>query len=270
MQLPAYREFAMSHADGDCGAAMLAETSVAVPFVSAVAGALAVTQAIRVASGLAHYVGIAGDLGDLRSIRASLGRSLSCVIVPNTLAASGEKVVASEECACAWRQLRLLLTSSEGEPLTAHLRKRKCCPTLATETSYLQRCRVRSPAIRAGSSARSDSTLPLVCARYGRDDHGVGPQYRAKSSRIAHHMIPPGLTISAQEVRIRFAEDLSRYRTASELFNWCRITYRPQLSSWTHVRRLVRYSGFLFNSSVRRLRTPTLPKLLPHGLQFGQ
>src|SRR5664280_2685997 len=60
--LPAYREFALSHTDGDCGAAMLAETSVAVPFVSAVAGALAVTQAIRVASGQAHHIGIAGDI----------------------------------------------------------------------------------------------------------------------------------------------------------------------------------------------------------------
>jgi hypothetical protein len=87
MQLPAYLEFALSHADGGCGAAMLAETSVAVPFVSAVAGALAVTQAIRVASGQAHHIGIAGDLGDLRSIRASLRRSISRVIVPSAQAA---------------------------------------------------------------------------------------------------------------------------------------------------------------------------------------
>lgn len=170
---------------------MLAETSVAVPFVSAVAGALAVTQAIRVASGLAHYVGIAGDLGDLRSIRASLGRSLSRVIVPNALAASGEKVVASEECACAWRQLRLHVTSSDKGPLTAHPRECNCCPVSATTTSYLQRCPARRPAIRTGSCAGPDSRSPLVCARYGRDSHGVRPQYRAKSSRIAIHMIPP-------------------------------------------------------------------------------
>jgi hypothetical protein len=170
MQLPAYREFAMSHADGDCGAAMLAETSVAVPFVSAVAGALAVTQAIRVASGLAHYVGIAGDLGDLRSIRASLGRSLSRVIVPNALAASGEKVVASEECACAWRQLRLLLTSSEGEPLTAHPRKRKCCPTLATEnllSAALPRAQPCNPG-RKQRQVRFHVALGLCPIRPGR------------------------------------------------------------------------------------------------------
>jgi len=37
---------------------MLAQRNVAVPFVSAVVGALAVTQAIRIASGEAHYVGI--------------------------------------------------------------------------------------------------------------------------------------------------------------------------------------------------------------------
>jgi hypothetical protein len=89
-EVPAYREFASSHTDGNCGAAMLAETMVAVPFVSAVVGALAVTQAIRVASGLAHHIGIAGDLGDLRSVRASLGQSISRVIVPNAQAAPEE------------------------------------------------------------------------------------------------------------------------------------------------------------------------------------
>ena len=56
MQLPSYQELSRARADNGCGAAMLAERSVAVPFVSALAGALAVTQAIRIASGEAHHV----------------------------------------------------------------------------------------------------------------------------------------------------------------------------------------------------------------------
>jgi hypothetical protein len=87
-QMPAYQELARSRGDGGCGAAMLAEGSVAVPFVSAVAGALAVTQAIRIASGYAHYVGITGDLRDLTSIRGFLGRRSERVTVPSTLAAA--------------------------------------------------------------------------------------------------------------------------------------------------------------------------------------
>jgi hypothetical protein len=88
MKLPAYQELAHTLADGGCGAAMLAETSVAVPFVSAVAGALAVTQAIRIASGQAHHAVIAGDVGDLRSIRATQGRKPDRIVVPNAGAAS--------------------------------------------------------------------------------------------------------------------------------------------------------------------------------------
>jgi hypothetical protein len=88
MKLPAYQELARTLADGGCGAAMLAETSVAVPFVSAVAGALAVTQAIRIASGQAHHAVIAGDAGDLRSIRATQGRKPDRIVVPNAGAAS--------------------------------------------------------------------------------------------------------------------------------------------------------------------------------------
>jgi len=87
MQLATYQELARSLADGGCGAAMLAETSVAVPFVSAVAGALAVTQAICIASGQAHHAAIAGDVGDLRSIRATQGRKPDRIVVPNAPAA---------------------------------------------------------------------------------------------------------------------------------------------------------------------------------------
>jgi len=88
MKLPAYQELARALADGGCGAAMLAETSVAVPFVSAVVAALAVTQAIRIASGDAHHSAITGDIGDLRSIRASLGPKATRVIVSNAPAGS--------------------------------------------------------------------------------------------------------------------------------------------------------------------------------------
>lgn len=74
MQLPAYQELAQTRGDGGCGAAMLAQRSVAVPFVSAFVGALAVAQAIRIVSGERPHVGITGDLGDLRVARATLGR----------------------------------------------------------------------------------------------------------------------------------------------------------------------------------------------------
>lgn len=88
MQLPSYQELVRRRGDGGCGAALLAETSVAVPFVSAFAGALAVTQAIRVASGQAHHRGITGDLGDLRTTRAALGEIPKRITVPNMLAAA--------------------------------------------------------------------------------------------------------------------------------------------------------------------------------------
>lgn len=88
MQLPTYQELAQSRGDGGCGAAILAESSVAVPFVSAIVGTLVVTQAIRIASGQAHHVGITGDFGDLRSIRAALGRMPKRITVPNAKSAS--------------------------------------------------------------------------------------------------------------------------------------------------------------------------------------
>jgi hypothetical protein len=87
MQLPAYQYLARVRGDGGCGAAMLAGSSVAVPFVSAVAGAFAVTQAIRIASARAHHIGIAGDVCDLRSVRAALGTTPKRITVPNMLAA---------------------------------------------------------------------------------------------------------------------------------------------------------------------------------------
>lgn len=63
MQLPAYQELARTRGDSGCGAAMLAHRGMAVPFVSAVVGALAVSRAIRITSGEAHHLGITADLG---------------------------------------------------------------------------------------------------------------------------------------------------------------------------------------------------------------
>jgi len=82
MDLPAYQELGRHLGDGGCGAAMLAASSVAVPFVSAIAGALAITQAIRIASGYAHHVAITGDVSDIRSLRATIGAVPARTIVP--------------------------------------------------------------------------------------------------------------------------------------------------------------------------------------------
>jgi hypothetical protein len=86
LKLPAYQNLALSRGDGGCGAAMLAERSVAVPFVSAFVGGLAITQAIRVASAEAHHVTLAGDSGNVGSVRAVLGQPPQRLIVGSALA----------------------------------------------------------------------------------------------------------------------------------------------------------------------------------------
>lgn len=91
MQLSSYEEVARSRCDGGCGAAMLAEIVVAVPFVSSVVGALALTQAIRIASHEPHHVGLAGDVGDLRTVRATLGELSKRISVPNIFAGCREQ-----------------------------------------------------------------------------------------------------------------------------------------------------------------------------------
>jgi hypothetical protein len=88
MQLSAYQEIARNSGDGRCGAAMLAEHSVAVPFVSAFAGALAITQAIRISSGKAHHPALTGDIGDLRTIRATPGQPPARPSIAGALAAA--------------------------------------------------------------------------------------------------------------------------------------------------------------------------------------
>lgn len=87
LQAPAYQALAAEMQDGACGAAMLAEKSVAAPFVSAVAGALAVTQAIRLANGRAAFQTIIADLADLRSVSGALGTAPERAIVARTEAA---------------------------------------------------------------------------------------------------------------------------------------------------------------------------------------
>ncbi len=88
LQLPAYMEIARSGGDGQCGAAMLAEQSVAVPFVSAVAGAFAITQAIRIASGKAGHQSLTCDLSDLRTMGGRLGQPSGRPSIPSVLAAA--------------------------------------------------------------------------------------------------------------------------------------------------------------------------------------
>lgn len=87
LQLPAYKELAANRGDGGCGAATLAGSSVAVPFVSAFVGALAITQAIRICSGETPYTCITGETGDLRNLRSELGTASNRVTVENIRAA---------------------------------------------------------------------------------------------------------------------------------------------------------------------------------------
>jgi len=88
MKLPAYQEIARESDDGRCGAAMLAEQSVAVPFVSGFAGALAITQAIRIASGRNHYSTLTADVGDLRTLRVNSGRAPARPVIDSARATS--------------------------------------------------------------------------------------------------------------------------------------------------------------------------------------
>ncbi|MGB8411829.1 MAG: hypothetical protein WCE23_03290 [Candidatus Binatus sp.] len=90
LQLPAYQVIARSHSHSGCGAAMLADIAVAVPFVSAVVGALAITQAIRIATGEAHHIALTADTGELKSLRAVLGMRAERVTVGNVRAASSD------------------------------------------------------------------------------------------------------------------------------------------------------------------------------------
>jgi hypothetical protein len=74
LDLPASAELSRCLNDGGCGAAMLAGKAVAVPFVSAFAGGIAITQAIRIASREAPHNTITATTGDLRTLRSTLGQ----------------------------------------------------------------------------------------------------------------------------------------------------------------------------------------------------
>ncbi len=87
MELPAYQEIVRNNEEGRCGAAILAGSSVAVPFVSAFAGALAITQAVRVASGEAHHSTVTGDVSNC-IVRATVGQRPTRPAIPSVLAAS--------------------------------------------------------------------------------------------------------------------------------------------------------------------------------------
>jgi len=86
LQLPAYEEVARDRNDSGCGAAMLADMAVAVPFVSAFVGSLSITQAVRIASWEVNHAAMTGDTGDLKSVRAVLGRRRERVTVGNVAA----------------------------------------------------------------------------------------------------------------------------------------------------------------------------------------
>jgi hypothetical protein len=71
LRLPAYQDGLGDAQQGACGMAELAGASVAAPYVSAVVAALAISQAIRIASGAEHFRSIVGNVGNLGSIRTS-------------------------------------------------------------------------------------------------------------------------------------------------------------------------------------------------------
>ena len=74
LSLSAYQDGLGDAEQGACGMAELAGASVAAPYVSAVVGALAVTQTIRIAGGEEHCRSIVGTVGNLGSVRTSESR----------------------------------------------------------------------------------------------------------------------------------------------------------------------------------------------------
>jgi hypothetical protein len=71
LELPAYGSLIQDASVDACGAAQLAGIPAAAPFVSMFAGALALTQVIRVASGEAPCRCLTGALGDLDGMRGT-------------------------------------------------------------------------------------------------------------------------------------------------------------------------------------------------------
>jgi hypothetical protein len=71
LALPSYRKLLEQAEDGKCGALILAEQPIVLPFISALTAALAVAQAIRLESGFEPYKAIVGRIDDMRSLRAT-------------------------------------------------------------------------------------------------------------------------------------------------------------------------------------------------------
>jgi hypothetical protein len=74
--LPTYQEQERESKDGGRGTAQLLGIPVAVPFVGTFAGAIAVSQAVRIASGLAPYATGCGSLANPSQIKAAAGSGL--------------------------------------------------------------------------------------------------------------------------------------------------------------------------------------------------
>lgn len=81
LRLQAYQREMANNSSSACGMAEIAGASAAVPFVSAFAGALALTQAIRVSSGERPCRTLVGSVEDVRALRVAPGGDLSPVQV---------------------------------------------------------------------------------------------------------------------------------------------------------------------------------------------
>ncbi len=86
LQLPEYQNLLGSDKLDRCGVIQLAGIPVAIPFVSAVIGAITVAQLIRLASGQPTCRTLAGTIGDLRSLRHQLGDAPRRIDIPTAAA----------------------------------------------------------------------------------------------------------------------------------------------------------------------------------------
>ena len=73
LRLPGYATELETDPADQCGLAEIAGSAAAAPFVSAFVGTLAVTQAIRLASGQAFHRTIGGSVSDIRTVRTTKG-----------------------------------------------------------------------------------------------------------------------------------------------------------------------------------------------------
>lgn len=83
--LKGYQEHTRKNKDA-CGTAELMGIPVAVPFVGAFTGAVAVAQSVRIASGLAPYSSVCGSLSAPSLFRAELGKAAERIKIGNVRA----------------------------------------------------------------------------------------------------------------------------------------------------------------------------------------